>query len=563
MIIKNISIFNTSQKKFELGHVHIKDGRYWMLGDIQYDENVDNLDNNIEVIDGSGMFLLPGLIDIHMHIESSMTTPAEYSNTVLKHGTTSIVADSHEVANALGLEGLYEYMNSDQALDIFYAIPSSVPSTNSKLETARGYIGPDQVKDLCNFEKIRALGEIMNYKEVVELKDNHTKQIIRAFKEVHPLYPVEGHIPLVSGYELARYLHVGIGSDHTHQSVESLIEKTRAGILIQLQEKSMTKEIFAAIKKYHLEEFICFVSDDVMPDDLIEKGHMDHLIRKAVSLGYPIEDAIYASTYIPAQRMLFFDRGMIGPGKLADGVIVKDLETFAIHDVIKAGKLVSKMKKDPQPQFSQKMHESILRDKISLDDLIIKTHGDKALVRVIEREVKSTFTHEKHVWVDVKDGVLQWKKAGLSLLMVFERYGNNQKPAIGFVLNGFDKPCALATTWAHDSHNILAMATDEALMVKVVNKIIQAQGGIAIASLDSEYFLPLTFGGVVSLDPMEEIASKLKNIREEMVKNGYESHNEIMSFCVLALIVSPSLKISDKGYVDVKSQKILGWRVDQ
>lgn len=562
MIIKNISIFNTSQKSFEIGDVEIRNGQYWMVGNIQ--SNMENRDkaNKVEVIDGSGMFLIPGLIDIHMHIESSMTTPCEYSNTVLKRGTTTIVADSHEVANSLGMKGLYEYMSSKQTLDIYYAIPSSVPSTNSDLETNNGFIGPDQVKELCKFPKIRALGEIMNYKEVVEDKDNHTKRIIRAFQKELPLYPVEGHIPLVTGYELARYLHSGIGSDHTHQSVDSLIEKTRAGILIQLQEKSMTKEIFDAIKKYHLEESVCFVSDDVMPDDLMAKGHMDHLIRKAISLGYPAEDAIYASTYIPSRRMLFFDRGMIGPGKIADGVILKDLDTFSIYDVIKNGKLISKMNKDKQASYSREMNNSIIRNKISLDDLIIKTHGNKALVRVIEREVKATFTHEKHIWVDVEDGLLQWKKAGLSLLAVFERYGKNQRPAFGFVSNGFDKPCAMATTWSHDSHNILAMATDEKMMLEAVNKLIEAQGGIAIVSDHSKHFLPLTFGGVVSLEPMEEIAENLKKIRTEMVRNGYESHNEIMSFCVLALIVSPSLKISDKGYVDVKTQQVLGWRVD-
>ena len=529
-----------------------------MIGDIE----VDKINyTKEEVIDGSGMYLIPGLIDIHMHIESSMTTPVEYSNTVLKLGTTTVVADSHEVANALGLEGLYEYMNSEQDLDIFYSVPSSVPSTNNDLETTRGFIGEKEVKELCKFSKIRALGEIMNFKEIVEEKDNHTKRIIKAFKEEHPNYPIEGHIPLVTGYELARYLHAGIGSDHTHQSVNSLLEKTKFGILVQLQEKSMTKEIFSAIKKYHLEEFVCFVSDDVMPDDLINKGHMDYLIRKAVSLGYPIEDAIYAATYIPAQRMLFFDRGMIGPGKVADGVILKDLEKFEIYDVIKNGELVSNKDKCPQMKFSEKMNSSIFRNEISIDDLIIKTEGNKALVRVIEREISSTFTHEKHVWVDIKDGILQWKEKNLNLIVVLERYGNNTKPAIGFVSNGFNKTCAMATTWSHDSHNILCMGNDEELMVKVINKVIREQGGIAISSESEENFLSLRFGGVVSLEPMEKIAFELEKIRKVMIKNGYESHNAIMSFCVLALLVSPSLKISDKGYVNVRTQEILDWRV--
>lgn len=554
MIIKNISVFNTSQKKFEVKDVEIRGCFYYYIGEIDDTDDV--------VIDGSGKYLLPGFLDIHMHIESSMTTAQEYSNELLPRGATTIVSDCHEITNALGIDGLKEYMDSDQNMDIYYAIPSSVPSTNPCLETTRGAVGVKEVKALCQHPKIIALGEIMNFSDIVSEGDSPTKSIIDAFKRHAPGKPIEGHIPRVTGPELARYAHAGIGSDHTHQSVASLIEKTRAGFLIQLQEKSMNEEIFKAIKDYQLEEFICFATDDVMPDDLIEKGSIDHLIRKAISLGYPPEDAVYAATYVPARRMRLFDRGMIAPGKLADGVIVSDLENLVIKDVIKRGRCVSQLKKDRQAVFSHQASHSIHRNKISKEELIIRTQGRQVLVRAIERETDSTFTKERQVLVDVEDGILQWKEADLNLLCVLERYGKNLKPAFGFVVNGFKDTCAMATSWSHDSHNILCMGRDEALMADLINQVIDMQGGMVISDGHHQASLPLTLGGVVSMEPLTIIGEKIRSIRRMMAQFGYQSHNEIMSFCTLALLVTPELKLSDQGYVRVKTQEVLSWRMD-
>lgn len=552
MIIRNIFVYNTSQKKFEISDIEIRDGKFYQIG------NIDST-NEYEV-EGSGKYILPGLIDIHMHIESSMTTPSEFSNTVLPLGTTTIVADCHEVANALGYDGLLEYMDSTEDLDIYYAIPSSVPSTSSELETTGGKITENEVSKLCEHPKIRALGEIMNFDHITSDGDNLTKKIIETFRRKLPHFPIEGHVPLVSGEELAKYKIAGIGSDHTHQSVESLIEKTRAGFQIQLQEKSMTKEIFEAIEKFHLEESICFVTDDVLPDDLVNKGHMNHLIKKAVGLGYPIEKAIYSATKTPANRMLMFDRGEIAPGNIADAVILSNLENFEIFDVMKNGKFVSTLEKSKSPIFGEKYMSSIKRKLTSKKDYEVVSDGDKNLVRVIKRNSTSTFTEEIEVEVPVKDNVLMWKEAGLNLICVLERYGGDSEIAIGFVEGGFDKPCAIASSWAHDSHNILVLGNDEALISEAVNEVINNQGGMSIISSERE-FISLPFGGVVSTESMDSLATKVSKIRNIMKESGYKSHNEIMSFSVLALLCTPHLKISDKGYVRVRTGEILPWRI--
>lgn len=551
--ITNIQVYNTSQRAFEALDVYINDDRFYYIGDacIPYDVSID----------GHGRYLIPGFIDSHMHIESSMTTPQEFSNTVLKRGTTTVLADAHEVGNVFGYEGLVEYMNQSQHLDVFYAIPSSVPSTNPFLETTGGIVDESVVQQLAMHDKVIALGEIMNFNDLTSDEDTLTKRIVSTFKRVMPDKPIEGHIPRISGLGLAKFVHQGIGSDHTQQTVESLIEKTRFGLIIQLQEKSLSKEIVDAIYEYNLLNSVSLVTDDVMPDDLVSKGHLDHLIRKIVGMGMKPEDAIYIATYTPAQRIRLFDRGVIAPGRLADAVIVDDLKTLKIVDVIKSGRYVSELPLDEIPTFNSKFLNSIQRDLVTFSDFTVTSEKDIETIRVIEREKGTTFTHEIQMEIPVINHELQWNSYGLSLICVVERYGKNAPLKFGFVRNGFNKPCAIATSWAHDHHNILVMGTDVEMIVTAVNKVIEMQGGIVFVDKDTSTVAPLAFGGVVSLEPMDVLASHLKHIRESMKNAGYVSHNEMMSFAVLSLLVSPNFKISDKGYVNTETQEILDWSV--
>lgn len=549
----NISVYNTARRTFEVSNVYVKDCLFYHIGD-------DTIPFDIS-INGHGQFMIPGLIDSHMHIESSMTTPQEFSKTVLPKGTTTILADAHEVANVFGYKGLIEYMDQASYLDIFYAIPSSVPSTNTKLETTGGIVDEGVVEALCKHPKVIALGEIMNFNDVSSDEDSLTKRIISSFKKFKPGYPIEGHIPRISGLGLSKFINQGIGSDHTHQTVESLLEKTRAGLLVQLQEKSLNQEIIEAVIHYDLFNSVSLVTDDVMPDDLVEKGHLDHLIRRCVGFGMRIEDAIYLATKTPANRLMLHDRGVIAPGKLADFIILDSLNDFKIHAVYKKGTHVSMLN---ESSFNVKYPEhlqSIQRNVLKPYDFIVSSSKDIENVRVIHREMGSTFTDEKIIEVPVKNGVLAWLEAGLNLICVVERYGNNSELKFGFVENGFDKPCAIATSWAHDHHNILVMGNSIELIVNVVNEVIENQGGVSIQSDVDVCFIPLKYGGIVALQPMDVLSKQVKHLRHIMKECGYVSHNELMSYAVLSLLVSPKLKISDKGYVDVITQEIKGWSV--
>ncbi|MDD3904084.1 MAG: amidohydrolase family protein [Sphaerochaeta sp.] len=325
--LKNLWIYNTAYRSFD-----------W--GDISFDEKICHVQRDFSKRRGDGLYLIPGLVDIHMHIESSMTTPTEFSNAVLPHGTTTIVADCHEVANVFGVEGLHAYMDLPSQMDVFYAIPSSVPSTSSILETTGGVIDEAEVITLAKRKDIIALGEIMNANDLFVEEDSRTKRIIKAFASARPDCPIEGHCPKITGEQLSRFIASGVNSDHTQQTPASIQEKISQGMYLEIQDKSISEETISSLNNDLLSDSFCFCTDDVMPDRLFEKGHLDAVLRHALICGMKISAAIYACTYSPARRMRLFDRGQIAPGLLADFMIVDDLETFHIKAVYKKGVLV-------------------------------------------------------------------------------------------------------------------------------------------------------------------------------------------------------------------------------
>lgn len=557
MIIQDVWVFQTTTQSFVKKNVSIKDGKFYYISSSELTSLTPDT-----IIKAENQYMIPGLIDAHMHIESSMTTPTIFSKAVLRYGVTTVVADAHEMANVFGLEGLDEFMKAETELDIFHAIPSSVPSTTPELETTGGIIGLPEVAELLKNPKIICLGEAMNFKGIAYEPDSLIQQIIALCKQERPTMPLEGHCPKIYDEELAAFLYSGITSDHTHQFPASLKEKIEAGVFIQFQNKSITPENMAVIVENNFYDYASIITDDVMADDLL-KGHLNENLKKAVQAGLPIEKAIYMTTYTPARRMGFHDRGEIAPGRVADFILLNDLEEFTFEAVYKSGeKVYEKGAKIDYPttieQFPERYKQSVHCKLLTPEDLTIRVETDKASVRcnVIQKQEVGTFTERITKEIPVEDGILQWQKADCALLLVMERYGKNGNISLSLMDKPITKNGAIATTWAHDHHNVMVMGNTPDDIIKAQHELVTIQGGYIVVS-DGVITgkCPLPIGGILSQAPVEELGRDLQKVRASMQALGYKNMNEIMSFSTLSLPVSPAIKVTDMGMMNTKTQE--------
>ncbi|HLQ40838.1 MAG TPA: adenine deaminase C-terminal domain-containing protein [Tetragenococcus sp.] len=557
LLIKQAHVYQTPTQNFAKKNVAIKAGKFYYIADEDMSVMVAD-----KVIEAQGKYMIPGMIDCHMHIESSMTTPSIFSEVVKRYGVTTVIADAHEIANVAGIKGMQEFMSNDETLlDIFYAIPSSVPSTAPALETTGGIIGLAEVKALLTDPRIICLGEAMNYYGIAYDKESLIRQIIDLCKKTRPTMPLEGHIPKIYDYELADFLFSGITSDHTQQFADHILEKIQAGLFIQFQKKSISPENMAIINDHDLYDYACFITDDVMADDLLT-GHLNENVKLAIQCGMPVEKAIYMATYTPARRMSLNDRGMIAPGRLADFSLVNDLKELAIDSVYKKGKLVFQ-KGDtisyPQEKekFSSELYQSVHCRKLSSADLTIAVDTPNNSVRchAIQKQKVGTFTKAITKEVAVEKGVLQLEKSQLAQLLVMERYGKNGNIGRALIDQPLKKKGAIATTWAHDHHNLMVMGNDEQSILIAQHYLLEIQGGYVVVKEGKVIAsCPLPIGGILSQEKLEVLGKDLKQVRAAMQALGYENTNEIMSFSTLSLPVSPAIKVTDFGMMNTKDQ---------
>lgn len=563
-IIKNAMVYMTIRQCFEKRDVAVAGEKIFAVSPaLSYP--------GVNVIDAEGKYLIPGLIDIHMHIESSMTYPMEFSRITLPYGVTTVVADAHEIANVFGLEGVRWFMDQQTEQDIFYAIPSSVPATTMELETSGAQIGERETAFLADDDRVLCLGEVMNFKDLTSEQDTLTKRLVNLCrrKGAGRALRIEGHCPKITGEDLCRFVYAGVDADHTQQSPESVLEKTDLGMFLELQHKSLTKEVVEVVCSHGLYENVALITDDTMPDTLL-KGHLNQIVSHAVRMGMPVEKAIYCATYTPARRMHLDDRGFIGPGKLADLVLLNDLETFVPYMVFKNGRCVFEQAQDSvntaasvrearkEAQIPEHFRHSVVCRRAVQNDFILRAGKNCRRVRanVIEIQKFGNFTRRVEKELNVKDGVVCWQEAGLCLAVIFERHGKNGNVAYGLIDGAFCKPGAAATTWSHDSHNLFVLGNSPEDMVIAQNRILELQGGYVTASegkLLAEACLPV--GGIISDRSVEKLADQLSEVRASMSRLGYENNNEIMSMSTLALPVSPELKMTDFGLLDVRSQE--------
>ena len=553
LIIKNAHVFNVYLRKFQDVQVSIKNGKFYWIN-----KELPNLKAK-KVIDLQGKYLIPGFVDAHMHIDSSMTTPKIMGETILKYGTTTIIADDHEVTNVAGINGLKDFINEDSPIDIFFGIPSSVPSTNPQMETTGGKIGVPEVKELLKDPRFICLGEVMNFKDMTSDKDTLIKDIINTCHKTKPTMPIEGHTPAYHGEDLAKILYAGVTTDHTQQTRDLVNEKIRNGMFVEVQLKSMHPDVINTIIDNKYFEHVALVTDDSMPDTLL-KGHLNLLVKKAINMGMKPEDAIYISTYIPARHMGLWDRGAIAPGRVADFSILDNLEELSIADVYKNGISAKEtIKNTSQDDFSpNSLTTSVKAPKLTKQDLLLKTNlvdNGSVTANVIQINPVGTFTNHIQKRLAVHNHIVDWQSANLALIIVQERYGlNDGKFSLGLVDRGIIGDGAVGATWAHD--NLMVMGTNIDGMIDIQHQLINQQGGYIVARGEKiAANAPLPIGGVVSNQPMKILGEQIGNIRKNLVELGYKNTNEIMSFSTLSLLVSPSLKISDKGLFEVKSQK--------
>lgn len=563
LLIKNAKVYNSYLKCFKPADVYVQEGRIYYVDTTQGEEISPE-----KVLDGSGYLMLPGLIDIHMHIESSMMTPVSFGERAASCGVTTLVSEPHEIANVMGVQGIHEMINGakDSPIDIFYGIPSSVPSTNESLETTGGIIGFEEMKHLMREEGVVCVGEIMNYRQIVKGTEMEITRFLDYLREEEPQAVIEGHCPSLTGVDLAKFLYRGIDGDHTEHTLEEIRQRFENGMFVELQEKMLKPEILDYIIENNLFEHCCFVTDDTMADALLEKGQLNYIVRKAVEMGFPLKEAVYCASYTPARRMNLRDRGALAPGKKADFQLVKEeaVSDFEPDLVFKDGKEIFRKGsggRQLKPYgFPTGFYHSVRLERIEPEDLEpkIQTMDGPVQVRVIEVSDGRTQTREKLVSMEVEKGRLKWQGTGCMLAAVLERHGKNGNVGYGFVTGDCLKRGAAATTYYHDHHNLMVIGADPEDMLIAARRLIELQGGICtVENGQVTAELPLPVCGILSELPADDIGRMLGQVRKSLEGLGYEHYNPIMSLCTLGLPVSPALKLTDFGVVDVEKGEVV------
>lgn len=554
--IRGAKVWNAYEKKFEEADVAVEKGRFCYI-----DRERRTFLDAERILDAAGLYLLPGLIDIHMHIESTMMTPENLAWALAGNGVTTIVSEPHEMANVKGVRGIREMICAakDTPIDIFYGIPSSVPSTDERLETTGGIINCDAMKELLDEKNVICVGEIMNCRQII--RENHLEitKFLDYLRRERPGYVIEGHCPSLVDLDLARFLYLGIDADHTEHTLEEVKQRIENGMFFEIQDKMLKPDVLEYICENRLYEYCCFVTDDTMADTLYEKGQLNYVVQKAVEAGFPVEMAIYCATYTPSRRMHLHDRGAIAPGKLADFALLDDPAVMTPSFVYKNGvPIFSQENRQVLPvsyQFPADFYQSVSLAPVTLKDfqIPVDTDREEVTVRAIEVHPDRTQTTEKFITMPVQNHTLDWKSSGCLLAMVLERHGKNGNIGYGFITGSCLNTGTVATTYFHDHHNLFVAGDNPEDMLFAVRRIQETQGGILTVKdgrVLAELSLPVC--GILSEQGAGDTAFGLKAVRESLEALGYRHKNPVMSLGTLGLPVSPALKLTDHGLIDVK-----------
>jgi adenine deaminase len=503
-------------------------------------------------VDVQGRFIAPGLIDGHMHVESTMLLPSRLAASLLVHGTTAIVADPHEIANVMGLEGVRFMLRESDGLpfDIFFMVPSCVPAT--PLETSGASLDLEDLASLREQPRILGLAEMMNYPGVLG-GDEKVLAKLRLFRGS----VMDGHAPSLHGHDLQAYCAAGIQSDHETSDLKEAEEKLRAGMRIMIREGTSAKNLEALVplvKPKNSRRF-CWATDDLHPEDLLEKGHLDHVLRKAVRLGLDPLTALQMATVHPAEFFRLHDRGAVAPGYRADLVVMENLENFSAESVYKEGRLVALHGKTidfPQREEKDLPVWPILIPSLSPESFRIRKQGSR--VRVIEVIPGQILTRERIEEVLSAGGwVISDIHKDILKLVVLERHKGTGRIGRGLVQGFGLQKGALASSVAHDSHNVIAVGVADIDLFVAVEEVRRMGGGL-VAAQNGRVLAKaaLEIGGLMSKEPLESLSAQLKTLSHSAKSLGCALPEPFMALSFLSLPVIPELKLTDRGLVDVR-----------
>lgn len=543
LVLKNAKYLNVFSNEFLSGDIAVANGLIAGVG--KYDGKTE--------IDVSGKLVLPGFIDAHIHLESSMVTPAEFAKAVVAHGTTTVITDPHEITNVMGIDGV-EYMiqaSQNLPIDVHFMMPSCVPAT--EIDESGAELDCKDIDLYLDNKKVLGLAEMMNYVGVINGDKNVLSKIVTS--QAHHK-KIDGHAPELSGNDLNAYIAAGVYSDHECSTFENALEKLRKGQFIMIREGTAAHNLKALMPLLTQQYYsrCMFATDDKHPSDLLCGGHIDYIVKQALKNGADPIVALKTATHHAARYFLLNNKGAIASGYLADIVVVDNLEDFNVETVFKRGKLVfdGEVKDFSAPTVDEKLAEKCF-DTFHLDSVTpssFKVDGKLGLIGLVGGELltRNLGTADK---IDVENDILK--------IACIERHKGTNHIGVGYVKGYSLKSGAVATSVAHDSHNIITVGCNDDDIAVAVNAIKDSKGGIAVVENGKiKALLELPIAGLMSDEPLTTVNEKLENAKSSAYELGADkSIDPFMTLSFLSLPVIPSLRITTKGVFDAENWKML------
>ena len=543
LVLKNAKYLNVFSNEFLCGDIAVANGLIAGVG--KYDGKTE--------IDVSGKLVLPGFIDAHIHLESSMVTPAEFAKAVVAHGTTTVITDPHEITNVMGIDGV-EYMiqaSQNLPIDVHFMMPSCVPAT--EIDESGAELDCKDIDLYLDNKKVLGLAEMMNYVGVINGDKNVLSKIVTS--QAHHK-KIDGHAPELSGNDLNAYIAAGVYSDHECSTFENALEKLRKGQFIMIREGTAAHNLKALMPLLTQQYYsrCMFATDDKHPSDLLYGGHIDYIVKQALKNGADPIVALKTATHHAARYFLLNNKGAIASGYLADIVVVNNLEDFNVETVFKRGKLVfdGEVKDFSAPTVDEKLAEKCF-DTFHLDSVTpssFKVDGKLGLIGLVGGELltRNLGTADK---IDVENDILK--------IACIERHKGTNHIGVGYVKGYSLKSGAVATSVAHDSHNIITVGCNDDDIAVAVNAIKDSKGGIAVVENGKiKALLELPIAGLMSDEPLTTVNEKLENAKLSAYELGADkSIDPFMTLSFLSLPVIPSLRITTKGVFDAENWKML------